>query len=316
MNRIGTICMAVYRPDERLLKQQVDSIRSQSLASWVCVIGIDGQDPQALDLVMRYVDGDVRFDVRAFDENVGFYRNFERLMGCIDPRSDWVALADQDDFWYPEKLAVLVDRLDSSAFSKAAFGQARVVSESGEVLGSTKRRSTTPMDLLFENSFTGSFAVFKSSVLDFALPFPDPTDVAYHDHWIGLCALLGGSIEVVEAPLQDYVQHAQNVIGEKKAQPLLERWRAIGSRENGPHGRIHYLRVHRWGWRVAMASVAVARIPITSATDRQSLSAVASGRSSIRVAFLIIKSALLGRTPPARAGAHLVAMFSRAGDQA
>jgi hypothetical protein len=68
---------------------------------------------------------------------------------------------------------------------------------------------------IVENQYTGGAMVFRTSVLELALPFPrlsTPSEV--HDHWIAVCGAALGQTLVVETVVQDYVQHGMNVIGE------------------------------------------------------------------------------------------------------
>ena len=95
----GVVLMAVFRPDPALLEQQVMSIRQQDLKQWSCIVGIDGFDAGAEESVRAVIGEDERFSIVNFEVNVGFYRNFERLLTLVDRTAAWVALADQDDVW-------------------------------------------------------------------------------------------------------------------------------------------------------------------------------------------------------------------------
>ena len=52
--------------------------------------------------------GDPRFVVSRSPERLHFYRNFERALALAPPNADYVAMADQDDFWHPDKLETLL----------------------------------------------------------------------------------------------------------------------------------------------------------------------------------------------------------------
>ena len=104
--------MAVYKPDEALLRIQVESIRRQTLGGWTCLIGIDGADELAVRAVTEAIGDDERFVVIEYPENVGHYRNFERIIQRAAIQDvDWIALADQDDRWSESKLERLVSAL-------------------------------------------------------------------------------------------------------------------------------------------------------------------------------------------------------------
>lgn len=295
----GTVCLAVYRPQEDLLRAQIESISAQTLQDWDCIVGIDGTDPEARAAVERIVAGDRRFRVVEYEDNVGFYRNFERLLGEVPAASEWVALADQDDVWFPEKLASLVPLLDGADL---AFGQAVIVSVGDEDASRTvtDRRSTTLAAALIDNQVTGSISVFRRSLLDTALPMPDATDSAFHDHWLGVCALAGEGIAVRPEPVQDYIQHGGNVIGEERHRTIADRVRTLAGRSGGGVGRgLDYLSAHRWRWRVSMAATLLARQG--GRAELAFLEAVAQDRLSASLLRGVGREILSRRVPPLRA---------------
>lgn len=212
--RPGAVVLAAYRPDPDLFAVQLRSIRDQTLGTFRCLVGADGGQEEVRALVDAVVGDDPRFEVVGWDDNVGFHLNVERLLLALPREAAWVALADQDDRWYPDKLARLVPLLDDVPL---ATGQARVVRwPGGEVLLPTTRRRVVPLeDLLVENQVTGSLAVLRRELVDLALPFPRlHTVTQMHDHWLGLAGAVGGGYRVLDEAVQDYVQHGGNVVGE------------------------------------------------------------------------------------------------------
>jgi glycosyltransferase involved in cell wall biosynthesis len=302
----GSICVAVYRPDSKLLARQIASIRDQTERLWHCHVGIDGPDEGTLSLLRELVAGDERFTVHEFPENVGFYRNFERLLEVVDAATPWVALADQDDFWYPHKIENLLVALFMKDVSLVS-GQARLVYRDGLECGVTSRHSRNLAALILNNQVTGSFSVFKLSVLRSALPFPPPTDVAYHDHWLGVVAACQGQVVVVDEVLQDYVQHESNVIGEENAgSQFAKRFRSLAARGAGFRGSIRYIRRHRWGWRVEMAALCLERMPKLDESARLTLNIFANGSISAPLVRVIVRGVLRKDVRPLRGFALLV----------
>jgi hypothetical protein len=259
--------MAVYRPDAALLSRQIESIKSQTVTNWRCVVAIDGLDEAARRQLGLSIGDDQRFTILEFRDNVGFYRNFERSLSAVEANSEWVALSDQDDFWYPRKLEMLIPALETSSL---VSGTARLVDESGRDLGVTSREFRGMHALFIDNQVTGSLSVFRRSLLDIALPFPEGTDVAYHDHWLGVVAAAADGVVMDRRVVQDYVQHATNVIGEERSgkhlgSRLRHLFAAGGAR---PADAWRYLAVHRWGWRVHMAQALTTRVPSSDASVR------------------------------------------------
>lgn len=257
---VGVIALAVHRPQQDLLSEQMRSIAAQTLGHWRCHIGIDGTDDAAHELVARLVRGDERFVIHHYEDNVGIYRNFERLLREREAEARWLALSDQDDSWDPDKLERLVRVLDQDAAATAVVGQARVVDVGGRQVGSTRRRGVPLGALILDNQVTGSLAVFRSQVLDLAVPFPEPTPVAYHDHWLGVVAASAGRIVFLDDIVQDYVQHAHNALGEEGRRGPIVRLRALAEESLRPRHMLDRLATERWGWRARMASTLVTRL--------------------------------------------------------
>lgn len=243
------ICMATHEPPLELLRRQLDSIRAQTHSNWVCVISDDCSRPDRFDAICQLVGDDPRFAVSRSTRRLGFYRNFERALWLAPRGCDYVALADQDDAWYPNKLDALLGAIGDA---QLVYSDMRIIGRGGEVIAPTywgRRRNnhTDPTSLLVANSVTGAASLFRRGLLDDALPFPLGQFDHYHDHWLALTALLTGGIEYVDEPLYDYVQHGTSALGHAAATrvfTLRERARKLranrGRRE--PFYRATYFR--------------------------------------------------------------------------
>ncbi len=249
----GWIVLAAFHPDPVLFERQLASIVGQTLADFTCLVGIDGRDPDTLALTNRLLSDDARFEIREYDENLGFYRHFERLLNAVPSSAPWVALSDQDDFWYQTRLHQLVAPFAEPSVS-AVVGQARVVTDDGRILReNTSRHAVGLADLFLQNEVTGALTVFRRDVVESALPFPIcDTTAAFHDHWLGVCAAALGEIKVLSDPVQDYVQHASNVVGES-ATTAVHQWVSKVRTAGGSRTYLTSRAALGGGWRCAMA---------------------------------------------------------------
>lgn len=213
----GTIavCMATYEPDLTLFAEQIGSLRAQTDPRWVCVISDGGTSPERLSDMRRVLADDERFTIFPADGRLDPYRNFERALRLAPPAAQLLALCDQDDRWYPDKLAALRAGLGSA---QLVYSDQRLVTAAGEVLRDSlwpgrrhDRRNLA--SLLMANTAPGAAMLLRRSVAERALPFPDAPGIPYHDHWLALAALAGGDLAYVDRPLYDYVQHAAAVQG-------------------------------------------------------------------------------------------------------
>lgn len=213
------ICMATFEPPPYLLRRQIDSIREQTHDNWICLISDDSSSPGRLADLESIVGRDSRFVVSRSSERLGFYRNFERALAMVPPEADFVALADQDDYWYPEKLGALLVTIPGA---NLAYSDMRIVDEQGHEVSPTywagrRNNHTNLASLLLANTVTGSASLFSRDLLDLALPFPPPVGDAFHDQWIALVALASGRIAYVDRALYDYVQHSSASLGHDAA---------------------------------------------------------------------------------------------------
>lgn len=211
--------MATFDPDPDLLRAQVASLRAQTREDWVCVISDDCSGPDAYERLGAVVAEDPRFVLSRAERRQGFYLNFERALSLVPKTAGFVALADQDDRWDPDKLEVLSGSIGTA---RLVYSDARIVDEAGRSIADTfwspqRPRRTDFASLLVTNTVTGAASLFRRELLDSALPFPRLPGDPYHDHWLALVALAEGEIAYVPRPLYDYVQHAGAVLGHARA---------------------------------------------------------------------------------------------------
>jgi glycosyltransferase involved in cell wall biosynthesis len=210
------ICMTTYNPPPELFARQVASLRAQTERDWLCIVCDDHSRTENYAAIRSALGDDSRFRLFRQPANRGYYRNFESCLGFVPRDVEFVALADQDDVWHRDKLAVLTSRFRPR--TTLVYSDARIVSAEGSLISSTYWTTRRPnrgdlAELLIANTVTGAAAMWRRRLLDTILPFPPEFGAAFHDHWIACAALAAGEIEFVEQPLYDYVQHGGNVIG-------------------------------------------------------------------------------------------------------
>jgi glycosyltransferase involved in cell wall biosynthesis len=165
-------------------------------------------------------------------ETKGVIANFEGAIGRGS--GDIVVLADQDDVWHPDKIALVRREFAARPDLLAVFSNARLLE--GSTPSSTKtlwqangvdrfalrrlRKGLAFEQLLRRNVVTGATMAFRSQLVPDAMPFPT---VLMHDYWLALVAASLGSVRAIEAPLIDYRVHRDQQIG---PEPLTVRAQA------------------------------------------------------------------------------------------
>jgi glycosyltransferase involved in cell wall biosynthesis len=239
------ICMATYNPPAKLFAAQIASIRAQTHRRWICVISDDRSSEAGLATIQREVGTDPRFVVSPAPRRLGFYNNFERALALAPRTARFVAMADQDDRWYPDKLERLLGTIGDA---ELVYSDQRVIARDGAVLSetywSTRRNNHSDLlSLLVANAVTGAASLLRRELLDVALPFPPAQFAHFHDHWVGLTARARGQIEFVPEPLYDYVQHREASLGHAAANQLKS-WRQRIADQRDPHERVRMWRLH------------------------------------------------------------------------
>ncbi|MEA2136100.1 MAG: hypothetical protein QOC68_4009, partial [Solirubrobacteraceae bacterium] len=240
------ICMTTYEPPLELLARQLGSIREQTHPNWVCVISDDCSSPERFAAIEAAIADDPRFVLSRSPGRLGFYRNFERALSLAPAAADYVALADQDDAWHPDKLATLVAEVGDA---RLIYSDARVIDRDGGVIAETYwgRRSnnhSSLLSLLVANSVTGAASLFPAALLADALPFPPAQFAHFHDHWLALVALSLGDIAFVDRPLYDYVQHGDATLGHAAANRMPDMRERLAAVRRDPHERVRMWRMH------------------------------------------------------------------------
>jgi glycosyltransferase involved in cell wall biosynthesis len=238
------ICMATFEPDPRLLERQIGSIREQSHENWRCLVSDDGSSAQRLDSLRALIADDERFTLSLGEQRLGFYANFERALGMVPPEASFVALADQDDRWYPEKLEAL---LAGRGEAQLVYSDMRIVDEEGAVFSETfwqgrPNNYTDLGSLLLANTVTGAASLFRRELLDLVLPFPEPVGDPFHDQWLAAVALATGEIAYVDRALYDYTQHGGAARGHEAAMRPWDAGRLLDRRD--PRGSWRRVRAH------------------------------------------------------------------------
>jgi len=141
-----------------------------------------------------------------------------------EARGEFIALADQDDVWEPDRLEKGLAHFHDGAL--LVHSDATLIDASGRPTGtlmsalrltSTGRRHLLSgralTALLRRNVVTGATTMIRSSLLEQALPIPEGW---VHDEWLALVAAVQGGVVFQEDPLIRYRQHGNNEIGASK----------------------------------------------------------------------------------------------------
>lgn len=243
------VLMSAYN-GERYIREQLDSILEQSLCkdpAWSIEIIVrdDGSSDTTRDILSEYEQKNA---ITVFyGENKGVIASFLTLIQEASEGADYVALADQDDFWLPDKLEAAVSMLEAkedkgnTVLSKRGDRQAageipllycgacQAVDENLKPLDTAFLKGQKKPDFgnaLVENICTGCTAVFNQALAEI-LRKEIPEFTVMHDWWLYLCAACFGEVVYDSVPHIYYRQHGDNEVGVRTnyRSEFLERFR-------------------------------------------------------------------------------------------
>jgi rhamnosyltransferase len=164
----------------------------------------------------------------------GASRNFFRLIRDVDfDGYDFVAFADQDDIWYPDKLqratqALQARGVDAYSSNVTAFWP------NGRTLLLDKAQPQVAWDFLFEAAGPGCTYVFRKSLVEalkgsMLANWQQLQGVTLHDWYCYAFARSHGYRWYIDpVPSMDYRQHERNQVGANTGlSPLIARYKTI-----------------------------------------------------------------------------------------
>jgi len=227
------ILLATYN-GEKYLKEQIDSILSQTYSNFRLIISDDCSKDGTREILKEYEEKDNRIKVYYQEKNLGYIKNFEFLLTKVE--NDIYALSDQDDVWLPEKIEKSLEKMRMED-SDLVFGDLEVVDENLKTINKSfndymhltrKIKKCNDYNKLYlYNCVTGCTILAKKKFLDKILPIPENTKHVLHDYWIALITSICGKVSYVEKPYIKYRQHENNQVGVEKTSYKMENFNQI-----------------------------------------------------------------------------------------
>lgn len=219
-NSTVAVLIATYN-GEQFLKEQLESILSQTYKNFKIYISDDSSSDSTAEILKYYK---TKYPQKVFysvnEKNIGFVKNFEKLI--FECKEEYIALADQDDIWYAQKLEKQIEqikKLEAAYVSMPMLinSDLEMIDKKGKITNSSYFRfrgyklKNDRKDLghaLGPSGIMGNTLLFNWQLRNIVLPFPDTLDV--HDYWIGLNCELFGKRKTLSEPLIKYRIHEKN----------------------------------------------------------------------------------------------------------
>jgi glycosyltransferase involved in cell wall biosynthesis len=218
-----TVAVATFN-GEKYLREQLDSILYQTYRNFEVIISDDCSTDSTVNIIHEYKRNNVKIKLYQNNSNIGYSGNFEKaiLLG----HGDYIALSDQDDIWFPEKLEILVKEIGTHSL---ICSDAKLIDENSELMAlslsqhntSIADHNTVFLEYFFKKCIYGCTMMFTRELAQRA--FPLPSSLYKHDWWLPIVAMKINGIKFIDDKLVLYRQHSGNTIGSSGKLNLLFR---------------------------------------------------------------------------------------------
>ena len=201
-------------------------------------------------------------------DHLGAMRSFERLLMQAD-EAEYIAFADQDDVWLPDKLQIQIDAIQQA---EARWGKdcpivvhtdLKVVDEQLQTIAPSFWEYTFIVPKLIDNnvrylaignSVTGCAMLFNQAARRVSLPFGEHAYM--HDAEIAMRVMLaGGHIIPIAKQTVLYRQHGDNEVGAQKytfSPKMRERMRKAKVAYAASHPAVFRSWIEFWFWKIKL----------------------------------------------------------------
>lgn len=209
------------------IRMQLNSILLQSYTNWTLWISDDGSEDQTLQEIKSFQRKHNNRDIRVLEgPRNGIAKNFFFLASLPKIKNEWIAFADQDDFWLPNKLARAVQRINSGNGAEVYAGRAFYTNSSLRPTGisPTFKRPFKLGNALVQNVLRGNTLVVPPTINAFlheTLYAQTSSNVPFHDWSIyQTIAAAGFGVIYDEQPHILYRQHGNSALGSSLSNPF------------------------------------------------------------------------------------------------
>ena len=214
-NKKVTILMSTYN-GEKYLKEQIDSLISQTYENIEIYIRDDGSKDNTVKIVKEYKEKYKNITLIE-GKNLGFINSFfELLKICND--ADYYAYCDQDDVWMEDKIQRAVEFLEKTNKNKPAL----YFSNSDYYDGDMNYLATAEKNKVynFRNSLvecvTQGMTMVVNNCTRKLIIQNKPENCLYHDWWTYMICSGFGKIVYDDKSLVKYRRHNKSVTVEGK----------------------------------------------------------------------------------------------------
>lgn len=223
------ILLATYN-GSKYIKEQLDSLVAQTYSNITIYIRDDGSTDNTVSLIQNYIASNNSSREIILLENNGINLRcpasfYEILKKCR--QADYYAFCDQDDIWYPDKIAWAIEKLEAHPQKESScvyFSAYEYYTDKGEFLrhSPVQKENLALSDVLYYTPASGFVIVFNESARQEFFLHVDPGK-ELHDRWILRSAACFGNIIYDSRSSATHIRHSDAVTAEDSSDSNLIR---------------------------------------------------------------------------------------------
>lgn len=213
------ILMSTYN-GAKYLNDQIDSLIRQDFQNWKLYIRDDGSTDNTISVIKQYVKSDNRIKY-IDDDKKGLKpaKSFFYLLKLIN--ADYYFFCDQDDYWLPNKLSLMLTKIDKNGdIPQLLYCGLKCVNSNllpiqsnfEEIVGKCYGKNR-----FIGNDMPGCVMLINKKLRDLTISYLPSSGFIMHDWWISLIAESFGKVTFLNKKLIYYRQHSNNTIGSGKS---------------------------------------------------------------------------------------------------
>lgn len=211
-NPLVSVALTTFNGGD-LLRQQLDSILIQTYQNYEVVMSDDGSDEYTVGVLNEYCAKDRRFRWSRSTLSRGYIPNTQNAISLCT--GEIIVLCDQDDVWFPDKLAEHV-KAYSDPSVMWVYNRFVITDSENKEIGYIEDtmpdyfRHKSLLDNMWGSCIGAAQTSYRTHLIKSALPFP--LFAPAHDSWIQ-AVIYPAKPYFINKVLNTYRQHNRNMVG-------------------------------------------------------------------------------------------------------
>ena len=208
-----SVAMPTYN-GEKYLREQLDSIYNQTMLPDEVVVVDDCSTDGTVGILKEYHEKcGLKYYIN--EQNLGYNKNFEKaILLC---HGDYIALSDQDDVWFPNKIEESYNKIREYPEDEPSLVSSFGISTNQKleplpVISHDIQKGDWRLNLTRYYA-QGCTLMMNRKLLEYIIPFPEEM---IYDAYIGLTAAMIGNRYYIDKQLMYYRQHGNNSLSSNK----------------------------------------------------------------------------------------------------